>query len=239
MFLKLINLDSKIMLKIKLKKLKKWAGKNSSGQIVVRHRGGGNKIRFRQINFKLNQNLIGIVFSIEYDPNRNANISAVFDLRSSKFSYTIAIKNLVIGSIVKYGFHGEKKIGHTLTLRKIPVGCCVCNITLNSSCEAKLIRSAGNYAIITKKTQTSAIVLLSSGKSKVLPLYCFATVGIISNEFYYLTQSQKAGKSRWLNKRPTVRGVAQNPTDHPNGGGEGKKSGKRASPWGKILPSPK
>lgn len=226
-------------LKIKLKKYKNCSGKNNSGKITVNHKGSGHKKRYRQIDFKLiYKNNLSIVFNIEYDPNRNCNIATIFYVKLKNFRYILAPRNLLIGSVLENNFNSPNRVGHTKMLKKIPVGCCIHNITTKHNHFGKFSRSAGTYSVIIKKTQKFAILILSSGKKKKLFLNCFATIGIVSNEFYFLTQLKKAGKSRWLNKRPSVRGVAKNPIDHPNGGGEGKKSGKRKTAWGKVLNSP-
>lgn len=227
----------KPILKIKLKKYKNVSGKNNSGKITINHKGGGHKKRYREISFKFSSSFLGIVFSIEYDPNRNCNIASIFNIKLKTFFYLIAAKNLTVGDIVKSGFYAENKIGHTMTLQKIPIGCCIFNVTLQKNNLAKISRSAGTYSIILEKTQTQAIILLASGKKKIVPINCFATIGIVSKHLNFLNQIKKAGKSRWLNKRPSVRGVAKNPVDHPNGGGEGKKSGFRKTPWGKVMGS--
>ena len=140
---------------------------------------------------------------------------------------------------MKSGFYSQNKNGHSMALRKLPIGCCVYNITSNISSLARFCRSAGIYAKIIAKNQNFAILLLSSGIKKKFFLNCFATIGVVSENLFVSKHVKKAGRSRWLNIRPTVRGVAKNSVDHPNGGGEGKKSGKRKNPWGKILNSPK
>jgi large subunit ribosomal protein L2 len=235
--LKLRNFTTKPKLKFKLKKYVNTAGKNNSGQITVHSKSAGHKKRYRQINFTSNKNFLGIVFSIEYDPNRNSNIASIFNFKSNNFFYVIAANNLLIGNIVKSGFYAENKNGHTMILRKIPIGCCIYNITFKFSNLGKISRSAGTYSVVLEKTHKYATILLSSGKKKKLPLNCSATIGIVSKDYVFLIELGKAGKSRWLNKKPNVRGVAKNPVDHPNGGGEGKKSGKRKTPWGKSMNS--
>jgi large subunit ribosomal protein L2 len=232
------NISKKPVLKIKLKNKKMNLGKNNTGQITVNHKGGAQKKRYRKINFG-NENFIGIIFSIEYDPNRNANIAAVFNFKSNTFFYVLAPKNLEMGNILKSGLEAEKKTGHTMNLEKVPLGCCIYNISLKPNSFAKISRAAGTYSVITEKTKQYAKVLFSSGKKKLLPLKAFATIGVVSNELKILTQIGKAGKSRWLGKRPIVRGVAMNPVDHPHGGGEGRKSGSRKTPWGKKMGSRK
>merc|ERR1712226_347822 len=197
----------KTILKFKLKKYKNSSGKNHSGKTTIFHKGSGHKKRYRQINFEPNINFFGIIFNIEYDPHRNCKIVSVFNFKSKQFFY------------------------------KIATGCCIHSLNLKFNRLATMTRAAGTYSIILEKTKKFAKILLSSGKIKNLPLNCFATIGVVSNEIFVLIKLGKAGKSRWLNKKPKVRGVAKNPIDHPNGGGEGKKSGNRVSPWGKIMNS--
>jgi len=235
---KSIKLNKKPSLKAQLKKNKKNFGRNNEGKITVRHKGGGQKRRYRKIIFE-KKTFVGIVFSIEYDPNRNSDIASIFCYQQNKFFYVIAPKDLSVGNIIKSGSEAERKTGHSMQLGNIPVGCCIHNISFKKSIVAKISRSAGTYSVIIEKTKNHVEVLLSSGKKKHLPLESIGTIGIVSNELTFLTQLGKAGRSRWLGKRPTVRGVAMNPVDHPHGGGENKKSGKRKTPWGKSMNSRK
>ena len=211
------------------------AGKNNSGKITIKHKGGGHKKKYRKINFMQAQNSIGIVISLEYDPYRTAFIASVYDFVNFNYFYMIAPKNLNIGDIVKSGNNADIRIGHTLTLAKIPVGSFIHNISLRKNKKAVFSRSAGTNSQLIEKTSNYCRVILSSGKQKILPSMSHATIGTVSNEFSFFTRINKAGRNRWLNKRPTVRGVAMNPIDHPHGGGEGKTSGGRSSvtPWGK------
>lgn len=224
----------KSTLKIKIKKFKKKLGKNNTGKIVIKHKGSGHKQKYRKINFK-NINFKGIVYTIEYDPNRNCNIASIFNYKLNKFFYVLAPKNLTVGNIIKSGVESDKKIGHTMNLEKVPVGCCIHNVSFRPNSIAKIARAAGTYCTIIEKTKNFVTGLLNSGEKKKFSLKAFATIGIVSNELQFLNQIDKAGRTRWLGKRPTVRGVAKNPVDHPNGGGEGKKSGKRKNPWGKYI----
>lgn len=146
----------------------------------------------------------------------------------------IAPINLKIGNIVKSGPKADSNNGNSLPLSEISVGNLIHNVSFNSFKSAQISRSAGTFSKLEEKTLKHAKLKLTSGKYKLIPLNSYATIGIVSNEFSFLTQNGKAGRSRWLNKRPTVRGVAMNPIDHPHGGGEGKKSGKDVSPWGKA-----
>jgi large subunit ribosomal protein L2 len=227
------NLNKQPLLKKYLKGIQNSSGRNNSGRITVRHKGGGHKKKFRTLDFFRVQSSTGIVCSIEYDPKRNANICSVFDLSTYNFSYIIAPKNLKVGDIVKSGFNAEPKIGHSLPISKIPVGSYIHNISPKAKTQAQISRSAGTFSRLMEKTLDSAKIELSSGEQRFISVKCYATIGIVSNEFTFLTKLGKAGHSRWLNKRPRVRGVAMNPVDHPHGGGEGKKSGAGRTPWGK------
>lgn len=214
---------------------KNVAGKNNSGKITIYHKGGGHKKKYRKIDFIRTEDSIGIVASIEYDPCRTAFIASIYDFLNFKYFYIIAPRNLSIGNIVKSGFGAHTKVGHSLTLMKIPVGSFIHNISLKENKRAQLTRSAGTNAQLIEKTSKYCRVILSSGKHKFISPTCHATIGTVSNEFSFFNKIGKAGRSRWMNKRPTVRGVAMNPIDHPHGGGEGKSSGGRSSvtPWGK------
>jgi large subunit ribosomal protein L2 len=230
------NLGKKAFLKKEIKSLKKnSAGKNNSGKITVKHRGGGHKKKYRKIRFFRPNNSIGITCSLEYDPYRKANVASIFEFISNKFFYIIAPKKLKIGDIVKSGENAEMRTGHSLPLSKIPIGSYIHNIsTKNQGC-GQISRAAGTFSRITEKTSEHVKIKISSGEQRLLFLDCYATVGIVSNELVCLTTVGKAGRSRWLNKRPKVRGVAMNPVDHPHGGGEGKKSGKGLNYWGKPI----
>ena len=213
----------------------KSSGRNNSGKITVRHKGGGHKRRYRIINFNRTFDSTGITCSIEYDPNRNASIASIFDITRNNFYYILAPKFLKIGDIVKSGINAEAKLGHSLPISKIPIGSFIHNISSQFSSIAQISRAAGTFSHLKEKTLENARVLLSSGENRFISPKCYATIGVVSNELAFLTQSGKAGQSRWLNKRPTIRGVAMNPVDHPHGGGEGKKSGKGITPWGKPV----
>jgi large subunit ribosomal protein L2 len=227
------RLRKKPLLKKNIKGLQNLAGRNNSGKITVRHKGGGHKRKYRAINFYRTNITTGITCSLEYDPNRNSYIAAIYDFSNSKFFYILAPKNLKIGDIVESGSTAEPRLGNSLPITQIPVGSYIHNISAKESKPAQISRSAGTFSKLKKKTLNYAIIELSSGEHKLLSPKCFATIGSVSNELIFLTQLKKAGQSRWLNKRPTVRGVAMNPVDHPHGGGEGKKSGKNKTPWGK------
>lgn len=227
------NLKKKPLLKKYIKGATNSSGRNNSGRITVRHKGGGHKKKYRTIDFFRTNSSTGIVCSIEHDPNRNANIASVFDSSNSEFSYILAPKNVKIGDIIKSGPNAETKNGHSLPISKIPVGSYIYNISPRPGKPAQISRSAGTFSQITEKTLNYAKIELSSGEQRFISVKCYATIGIVSNEFAFLIKLGKAGQSRWLNKRPNVRGVAMNPIDHPHGGGEGKKSGIGLTPWGK------
>lgn len=229
------SLTKKPFLKFKIKNIKKSLGKNFTGKITAYHKGGGHKTKYRQINFERINNDKGIVIGIEYDPNRSSLVAAIYSLISSKYYYIICPKNIKIGDIISSGKNVEPKNGNSLPISKIPVGCLIHNVSPNANCKSIISRSAGTFSQLIEKTINFGKIKLSSGKHKTLSVNCFATVGTVSNELILLTTLGKAGRSRWLNKRPTVRGVAMNPIDHPHGGGEGKTSGGRTSvtPWGK------
>lgn len=227
------GLKKQPLIKKSIKGLKNSGGRNNSGKITVRHKGGGHKRKYRHLDFFRVNPSTAIVCSIEYDPNRNANIASVFDISTYKFSYILAPKNLKLGDIVKSGPNAETKIGHSLPIARIPVGSYIYNISPKSKKPGQISRSAGTFSKLTEKTLNYAKIELSSGEKRFISVKCYATIGIVSNEFAFLTKLGKAGQSRWLNKRPHVRGVAMNPVDHPHGGGEGKKSGSGRTPWGK------
>lgn len=229
------HLKNKPTLKNKLKGLTNSNGRNNSGRITVFHKGGGHKKKYRNINFKRFDECTGITMSIEYDPNRNANIAAIYDLIKKDFFYMIAPKNLKIGDIVKSGSKIEAKLGNSLPIIEIPVGSLIHNISPKVGGAATISRAAGTFSQLKEKSLNYAKIQLSSGEQRLISSQCYATIGIVSNELSFLSKLGKAGRSRWLNIRPTVRGVAMNPIDHPHGGGEGKKSGKGKTPWGKFV----
>jgi large subunit ribosomal protein L2 len=228
-------LRKKSLIKKKIKGLINSAGRNNSGKITVRHKGGGHKKKYRYIDFYRTKTSTGITTSIEYDPNRNSNIASIYEISKKDFFYILAPKNLKIGDIVKSGPNAEQKIGHSLPISEISTGSYIHNISPTTVKPAQISRSAGTFSIIKEKTLEYAKIELSSGEHRFISSQCHATMGIVSNDLMSLTQLGKAGRSRWLNKRPAVRGVAMNPIDHPHGGGEGKKSGKGKTPWGKTT----
>ena len=229
------NIAKNPLLKTKIHGLKNNTGKNNKGHLVAYHRGGGNKKKYRKLNIDNYFEYTGIVMSIEHDPFRSSNIASIFEFNSKKYFYVLASKNLTKGDIIKSGKNVEPKNGNSLPLLKIPVGSLIHNVCVHPDQQPKISRAAGTFSQLIEKTSKFGRLVLSSGEHRLIPINCFATLGQVSNEFSFLTTLGKAGRSRWLNKRPIVRGVAMNPVDHPHGGGEGKTSGGRSSvtPWGK------
>jgi len=228
-----LNISKKPLLKSKITGKKNSSGRNHSGKITVFHKGGGVKQKYRTINFNRKHNSTAIVCTIEHDPNRNAYISSVFDFINKTFYYILTPQNLRVGDIVKSGLKVAPNLGSSLPIAGIPIGTPIHNISPTLSSFGKISRSAGTFSIIKEKTEKYCIIELSSGEQRYLSSNCFASIGEVSKELFFLTRLGKAGQSRWRNKRPTVRGVAMNPVDHPHGGGEGKKSGSSRTPWGK------
>ncbi|HOC95531.1 MAG TPA: 50S ribosomal protein L2 [Candidatus Cloacimonadota bacterium] len=218
-----------------LKPLKKSGGRNNMGRITCRHRGGGHRRHYRIIDFKRDK--FGIpakVASIEYDPNRTARIALLHYLDGEK-RYIIAPDGLAVGSRVMSGPEAEIALGNALPLEKIPLGSTVHNIELKKGRGGQIARSAGAYGQVVAKDGDYVHVKMPSNDVHLIRKECLATIGQVSNQDHSLIKIGKAGRKRWLGIRPTVRGVAMNPVDHPMGGGEGKSSGGRhpVSPWGK------
>ena len=232
---KKLNKKETPLIKNKITGITQTGGRNNSGKITIRHKGKGHKKKYRHINFHRTLESTGIIYGIEYDPNRNANIASVFDFWTKKFFYIIAPKNLKPGDIVKSGSNIEPKLGYSLTISRISVGSYIYNISSSSLKSGQLSRAAGTFAVVKEKTLNYVKIELSSGKQKIVSTKCYASIGIVSNETIFFSKMRKAGQSRWLGRRPSVRGVAMNPIDHPHGGGEGKKSGKGMTPWGKPV----
>ena len=193
------------ILKIKTKGFKNKAGKNNLGVITSFHKGGGHKQLYRFVDFTLENDFIGVVMGIEYDPNRTANIAAVYSKKVKNYSYILAPKGLQVGNIVRGGNNALLKLGHNLTLNKIPLGSVIHNISLNGK-KGTVSRSAGTFSFLLEKTLTYGIVKVSSGKQLFIPLNNKASLGKVSNGDFSLKKRRKAGQSRWLNIRPTVRG---------------------------------
>ncbi|MGX7394204.1 50S ribosomal protein L2 [Carnobacterium mobile] len=219
-----------------LEPIKRNAGRNNDGKITVRHRGGGHKRNYRVIDFKRNKDgVVGIVKTVEYDPNRSANIALVQYADGVK-TYIIAPKGIEVGQHVLSGADADIKTGNALPLENIPVGTVIHNIELKPGKGGQLVRSAGTNAQVLGKEGKYVLVRLNSGEVRMILGTCRATVGSVGNEQHELINIGKAGRSRWLGKRSTVRGSVMNPNDHPHGGGEGKAPIGHASPmtpWGK------
>ena len=215
---------------------KKSAGRNNNGRITVRHRGGGNRVKYRIIDFKRNKDDVpGKVATIEYDPNRSANIALIHYLDGEK-RYIIAPKGLKIGMTIVSGDNKDIKVGNAMPICQIPVGTLIHNIELKPGKGGQLIRSAGNSAQILGREEKYVLVRLASGEVRKILSTCRATIGEVGNESWELVNVGKAGRSRHMGKRPEVRGSVMNPNDHPHGGGEGRCPIGRPSPvtpWGK------
>lgn len=219
-----------------LQPLHKKGGRNNQGRTTVRFRGGGHKRQYRVIDFKRNKDGIpGRVASIEYDPNRSANIALIHYLDGEK-RYILAPKNLKVGMEVMSGPDADIKVGNALPLANIPVGTVIHNIELKPGKGGQLVRAAGTSAQVLGKEGKYVLVRLNSGEVRMILATCRATVGQVGNEQHELINIGKAGRARWLGRRPHVRGSVMNPNDHPHGGGEGKAPIGRVSPvtpWGK------
>lgn len=218
-----------------LEPLKKKAGRNNQGRLTVRHQGGGHKRMYRIIDFKRNKDGIpGRVASIEYDPNRSARI-ALINYADGEKRYIIAPVGLKVGDVIYSGPEADIKVGNALPLRNIPVGTTVHNIEIHPGRGGKLARSAGSYAQLMAKEGKYALLRMPSGELRKVLAECRATVGQVGNLDHENITIGKAGRSRWLGIRPTVRGVVMNPVDHPHGGGEGRSPIGRnpVTPWGK------
>jgi len=220
-----------------VKAKKSNAGRNSAGRITVRHRGGGHKRRYRLIDFKRDK--FGIpakVASIEYDPNRSARI-ALLHYADGEKRYIVAPAGLMVDTTVMSGPDAEPAVGNALPLSKIPVGTSVHNIELIAGRGAQLVRSAGTSAQLMSREDKFAHIKMPSGEIRLIHTNCLATIGRVGNVEHNKIVMGKAGRKRWLGIRPTVRGVAMNPVDHPMGGGEGRTSGggHPMSPWGLLA----
>ena len=216
--------------------IKKNAGRNNQGKITVRHQGGGAKRKYRIIDFKRNKlNVPGTVASIEYDPNRTANI-ALINYADGEKRYIIAPKGLEVGATIESGENADIKVGNALPIMSIPVGTMIHNIELRPGKGGELARSAGASAQILGREGNYVMIRLSSGEQRKVLGTCYATIGVVGNEDSSLVKVGKAGRKRHMGIRPTVRGSVMNPNDHPHGGGEGRAPiGRKApmTPWGK------
>ena len=216
--------------------LKKHAGRNNQGKITCRHRGGGSRRKYRLIDFKRRKDDIpATVKSIEYDPNRSANIALVSYADGAK-AYIIAAEGMKVGQKVMNGEHAEVRVGNCLPMSSIPVGTLIHNVELYPGRGGQLVRSAGNSAQLMAKEGKYATLRLPSGEMRMVSINCRATIGVVGNGDHNLINIGKAGRKRHMGFRPTVRGSAMNPNDHPHGGGEGKTGIGRpgpCTPWGK------
>jgi len=213
----------------------KNGGRNNNGRITTRHKGGGHKQKYRVIDFRRNKDGVkGVVERLEYDPNRSAHIALVKYLDGER-RYIIAPKGLKAGDSIQSGIDAPIKAGNTLPMRNMPVGSTVHNVELKPGKGAQIARSAGAYVQILAREGQYVTLRLRSGEVRKVPADCRATLGEVGNAEHMLRSLGKAGANRWRGIRPTVRGVAMNPVDHPHGGGEGRTSGGRhpVSPWGK------
>jgi large subunit ribosomal protein L2 len=229
------EITGKASVKRLLKVKKKKGGRNANGRITCRHRGGGHKRHYRVIDFKRNK--IGIpakVAAIEYDPNRSARI-ALLNYVDGEKRYILAPVNLSVGDVIMSGPDADIKPGNALPLKNIPLGTHIHNIELYVGKGGQIVRSAGTFAQLMAKEARYALIKLPSGEVRMVLSECQATIGQVGNVMHENISLGKAGRKRWLGRRPKVRGVAMNPVDHPMGGGEGRSSGGRhpCSPWGK------
>ena len=219
-----------------LESVSKTGGRNHSGKITVRHIGGGAKRKYRKIDFKRNKlDILGRVASIEYDPNRTANI-ALINYRDGEKRYILAPEGLMVGQDIVAGETADIKVGNALPLGNIPVGTVIHNVELRPGKGGELARSAGSKAQIIGREDKYVMVRLTSGEQRLILKTCYATIGEVGNSDYELVSLGKAGRTRHMGIRPTVRGSVMNPNDHPHGGGEGRAPIGRSAPmtpWGK------
>lgn len=218
-----------------LRPLNKKGGRNNAGRITCRHRGGGHKRRYRMIDFKRNRiGIPAVVKAIEYDPNRSSRIALLHYVDGVK-SYILAPDQLKVGDQVVSSRNADIQPGNSMPLQYIPLGTMIHNIELKKGKGGQMVRSAGTAAQLMAKDESYAHVRLPSGEVRLVNIACRATIGQVSNIDHSHVRLGKAGRTRWLGRRPHVRGVAMNPVDHPMGGGEGRSSGGRhpCTPWGK------
>ncbi|WP_343189899.1 50S ribosomal protein L2 [Buchnera aphidicola] len=234
--IKNVNLYKKKPIKSLLRKIVKTGGRNNLGRITTRHIGGGHKRKYRYIDFRRNKdNIKAVVKRVEYDPNRSSNIILILYQDGTR-SYILEPKNIKIGDVIISGDNVEIKIGNCLKIKNIPSGEYIHNIEIRPGKGAQISRSAGSHAQVVSKDKDKNYVLvrLSSGEIRKIHSNCRATIGEVGNIKHMLKSFGKAGSKRWIGIRPTVRGTAMNPVDHPHGGGEGKNFGKHpVTPWGK------
>lgn len=220
--------------------LKKSGGRNNNGRMTMRHRGGGHKRRFRIIDFKRkNHGVIAEVLAFEYDPNRSARL-ALIQYTTGEKAYILAPIGLEIGAKISSGEKAEPKVGNALPLKAIPLGTTIHNVELIAGRGSQMIRSAGAAAILANREAGYALIKLASGEIRKINEECYATIGQVGNSDHMNVSSGKAGRTRWLGRRPHVRGMVMNPVDHPMGGGQGKSKGGGGrhhpmSPWGQLA----
>jgi len=223
-----------------LETLKKSGGRNNNGRMTMRHRGGGHKRKYRVIDFKRSKrDVIAEVIAIEYDPNRTARL-ALLQYPDGVKAYIIAPVGLTVGAKVSAGEKAEPAIGNALPLRVIPLGATIHSVELTAGRGAQLIRSAGSQATLANREAGYALIKLASGELRKINDACYATIGQVGNTDHMYVSSGKAGRTRWLGRRPHVRGMVMNPVDHPMGGGQGKSKGgggrhHPVSPWGQLA----
>jgi large subunit ribosomal protein L2 len=220
--------------------LKKSGGRNNNGRITMRHRGGGHKRKFRIIDFKRRKHgVVAEVIAIEYDPNRSARL-ALLQYTDGEKAYILAPAGLAVGTKVTAGDKADPSVGNALPLRVIPLGTAIHNIEITPGRGAQMVRSAGAQAILANREAGYALIKLASGEIRKINEECFATIGQVGNSDHMNVSSGKAGRTRWLGRRPHVRGMVMNPVDHPMGGGQGKSKGGGGrhhpmSPWGQLA----
>lgn len=223
-----------------LETLKKSGGRNNNGRITLRHRGGGHKRKYRIIDFKRSKrDVIAEVIAIEYDPNRTARL-ALLQYPDGEKTYILAPAGLQVGAKVSAGEKAEPSVGNALPLKVIPLGTSIHSVELTPGRGAQLIRSAGAQATLANREAGYAVIKLASGEIRKLNDTCYATIGQVGNTDHMYVSSGKAGRTRWLGRRPHVRGMVMNPVDHPMGGGQGKSKGgggrhHPVSPWGQLA----
>ena len=231
------EITSSTPVKSLVKGKKSSGGRNNYGRVTTRFRGAGNKRRYRMVDFaRAKEGIPDKVTTIEYDPKRNCNIALLVYADGEK-AYILAPEGIKVGQVVSSGPKAEIKPGNALRLKDIPVGTVLHNIEMQPNRGGKLVRSAGQSATLRGKEERYAQIKLPSGEVRMINVECRATVGVVGNADFMNTKLGKAGKKRYLGKRPHVRGVAMNPVDHPMGGGEGRSSGggHPVSPWGQLA----
>ncbi|MDX2079793.1 MAG: 50S ribosomal protein L2 [Terrimicrobiaceae bacterium] len=220
--------------------LKKTGGRNNQGRLTMRHRGGGHKRRYRIIDFKRRKrDIVAEVVAIEYDPNRSARI-ALLKYSDGEKAYILAPVGLSVGAKISAGEKAEPSVGNALPLKSIPLGSAIHNVELIPGRGGQIIRSAGSQAVLANREGGYALVKLASGEIRKINENCYATLGQVGNTDHMNVSSGKAGRTRWLGRRPHVRGMVMNPVDHPMGGGQGKSKGGGGrhhpmSPWGQLA----